>query len=1063
MKPDREFRPAILLVEDEAIVAQDIQATLTDMGYDAYAVAASAAEALECARERRPDIVLMDIRIKGPDDGIQAAAMFSERFGTAVIFLTAHADDAIIERAKRTEPYGYLVKPVKAAELRSMIEITTYRRERDEARAEAARLDSRLQSLNEINLQLASEREPRVLLEKVCLHAREMFNATSAVLLVNEKVSNSLFCATSGLSDMRLAPRAIPPLDTGPLGRVYAEGTAWRARSPSSDALSLKVLPPGYPAATAYLAVPISSLSRTYGWLCLMDKRNAAEFTAEDEHVLGVLAVQAGRMYENGSLYYDLQLHAAQLQVEMDERERAAADLRRSEERFRQLAENINDVFFILSADLTEMTYHSPAFENIWGRPYNGTNPMDWTTAIHATDRQRILDRLTNHAGKPVNDEFEFRIIRPNGAIRWIFTRHFPLLDAAGQPQRIVGIATDITERKLAEAKIHHLNRVYAVLSGINALIIRSLTQSELFDGACRLAVDKGGFQLAWIGWLKEGQEQVTPLAWAGKEGADRFLHERLWVVLDSDVLQPICRGEAWVCNDLLAAGALGTYRSDLLAQGLLSVVSLPLMIREVPVGCLVLAADERDSFDSAEMHLLTELAGDISFALDHLEKTEKLNYLAYYDSLTGLANRTLFLERLAQQVDAAKRSGTQFAVVVRDPERFTTINETFGRNHGDLLLKDVAERLCQCVGERQWVARIGSDQFASVLPFSGEADVAARALEEQYEAWMGLPFRIGDQEVRLTARAGISIFPDDGGDAESLLKHAEAALKRASSLGDRMVFFTPEIGNRISERLSMETRLRRGLENEEFVLHYQPKVNLETRKLEGLEALIRWQSPELGLIPPGRFIPLMEETGMIIDVGTWVLMQACVDRCAWLEQGIAAPRVAVNVSSVQLRRPDFLNVVRAALKRATRNAVVMGAAEAGIDMEVTETLFVDNVDSNMEKLRALRLLGVGIAIDDFGTGYSSLGYLAQMPADSLKIDRSFTEAMLADPTAMTLVSTIITLAQSLRLQVIAEGVESEEQAKILRLLRCDQMQGYLISKPIPFAEMTSYLLGRGA
>jgi EAL domain-containing protein (putative c-di-GMP-specific phosphodiesterase class I) len=255
-----------------------------------------------------------------------------------------------------------------------------------------------------------------------------------------------------------------------------------------------------------------------------------------------------------------------------------------------------------------------------------------------------------------------------------------------------------------------------------------------------------------------------------------------------------------------------------------------------------------------------------------------------------------------------------------------------------------------------------------------------------------------------------------------------------------------------------METRLRHALENGEFVLHYQPKVDLETRKLEGLEALIRWQSPELGLVPPAKFIPLMEETGMIVEVGAWVLQQACSNRCLWLEQGLPAPRIAVNVSSVQLRQPDFLNVVRGALKRATRNAMIFGAAEAGMDIEVTETLFVEHVESNMEKLRAIRELGVGVAIDDFGTGYSSLGYLAKMPVDSLKIDRSFTAAMLDDPGVMTLVSTIITLAHALKLAVIAEGVETEEQAKILRLVRCDQMQGYLISKPLPFLEMTTLL-----
>jgi diguanylate cyclase (GGDEF)-like protein/PAS domain S-box-containing protein len=1067
---------AILLVEDEGIVATDLQQTLCDMGYDAFAVASSADDAIACASAKCPDLVLVDIRIKGRYDGIQAAEILKEKFHCAVIYLTAHADEAMIERAKRTEPYGYLLKPVKTAELRSMIEIALFRQESERSRKKAAQLESKLaesarelllsnsklRALTDLNLQLASEHDPRALLEKVCFSARKLIGARYAVLLVNEKLhAESLFCSTSGLEIPEMAP--LPPtprLDLGPLGQVYSQGISWRARH---EGVEQDVLPPGYPAARAYLAAPISSLTRTYGWLCLADKPGTDEFTAEDERMLGILAAQVGRIYESGNLYLEVQMHAAQLQVEMDERERAAASLRRSEERFRQIAENIDDAFFITSADFSEVSYLSPAFETIWGRPPDPANPLDWTTSIHIDDHERVMNQLKSHSGKPVNDEFEFRIIQPNGSVRWIFARHFPLYDEAGRPYRVVGVATDITERKHAEARIQHLNRVYSVLSGINALIIRAQTQAELFSESCRLAVEKGDFQLAWIGWLTDDKAQITPLAWAGNGAADQFLNDCVSVSIEPDALDAIERRQPWVCNDLSAASHLAPYQADMIAHGLCSMVALPLMIHSRTVGCLILATDKYESFDAAEMQLLVELAGDISFALDYIENAEKLNYLAYYDSLTGLANRALFLERLAQQVGAAKRSDAKFAVVVRDPERFETINETFGRSEGDVLLKQMANRLTQCVGDLNSVARIGPGQFASVLPFSGEGAAVVRVLEEQYQAWLGTPFNLSGHDVTLSARAGIALYPDDGIDAESLLKNAEAALKRAGSADERAVFFTQEISDRIAERLSMETRLRRALKNEEFVLHYQPKVELETRKIEGLEALIRWQSPELGLVPPAKFIPLIEETGMIIDVGAWVLLQACVDRCSWMEQGLAAPRIAVNVSSVQLRRPDFLTVVRSALKRATRNATIFGAVEAGMDIEVTESLFVENADANIQKLRAIRELGVGIAIDDFGTGYSSLGYLAKMPVDTLKIDRSFIAAMLDDPSVMMLVSTMITLAHSLNLKVIAEGVESEEQAKILRLLRCDQMQGYLVSKPLPFDAMTALLAGKQA
>jgi diguanylate cyclase (GGDEF)-like protein/PAS domain S-box-containing protein len=1073
----REFPPppGILVVEDESIVARDLQLTLRDLGYDAYATAASADEAIERASTRCPDLVLMDIRIKGRVDGIETAAILRQKCRSAVIYLTAHSDDATIQRAKKTEPYGYLLKPVTSAELRSMIEIALHRRELDEARERAAQLESRLaeraselsainsklRALTELNLLMASERDPHVMLEKVCHGARELAEARYAVLVVNEEFAKTPFCAHSGIERAEGAPLPMPWLDVGPLGRVYAQRSAWRSRCQPAET-PLSVFPAGYPVSRSYLAVPVISLARSYGWLCLGDKLGADEFTHDDEQMLETLAGQAGRIFENGNLYTDLQLHAAQLQVEMDERERSATNLRRSEERFRQLAESIQDVFFILSADFGELLYQSPAFEEIWGRPPDPANPMDWITSIHVDDLQRIVERLADYAGRPIHDEFEFRIVRPAGAVRWILMRYFPLYDDKGNPYRIVGVATDITDRKHAEAKIQHLNRVYAVLSGINTLIVRARTQAELFTESCRLAVDQGHFRLAWIGWFEDGGDRLMPLAWAGEGDAGDLLRDSVSLSIETGAVRAIRRLEPWVCNDLRSESALSDYQRAMIAHGLRAVVTLPLAIRGSAVGCLVLSTDERESFDATEMRLLIELADDISFALDYLEKAEKLNHLAYYDSLTGLANRTLFLERLTQQVGAAKRNGTNFAVAVLDPERFDIINQSFGRACGDAALKGVAARLVDCIGDRNSAARISPGQFASVLPFSGEADVVARIFDEQYAAWLGTPITVDGHDIELTARTGIAIYPHDGSDAETLLRNAEAALKRASSPGDRTVFFTREIGDRISERLSMETRIRRALANEEFVLHYQPKVDLDTRKLEGLEALIRWQSPELGLVPPLKFIPIMEETGMIIEVGTWVLHQACVDRCAWQEQGLSAPRIAVNVSSVQLRRPDFLDCVRGALKRATRNAMIFEASGAGMDIEVTESLFVENVEANMAKLRTVRALGMEIAIDDFGTGYSSLGYLAKMPVDSLKIDRSFTAAMLEDPGVMTLVSTIITLAHSLKLKVVAEGVESEEQAKILRLLRCDQMQGYLISRPLPAAEMSALLSTKG-
>ena len=307
--------------------------------------------------------------------------------------------------------------------------------------------------------------------------------------------------------------------------------------------------------------------------------------------------------------------------------------------------------------------------------------------------------------------------------------------------------------------------------------------------------------------------------------------------------------------------------------------------------------------------------------------------------------------------------------------------------------------------------------------------------------------------ELRCEAPAGLAQGEqdrNDGSDADALLRNAEAALEKTKASGERYLFYTQQMTERIGEKLALENNLRQALEKDEFVLHYQPKVDTVTRRIESVEALIRWQSPELRLVPPMQFIPLLEETGLILEVGAWALRRAVADHRTWTELGLPAPRIAVNVSPIQLRKRDFVASIEEAMRP--------GTVPPGIDLEITESLVMEDIEVNMEKLEAVRVLGLSIAIDDFGTGYSSLGYLTQLPVHSLKIDRSFIITMLRDAAIMTLVSTIISMAHSLRLKVVAEGVDAEEQAEALDRLGCDQLQGYLFSKPLPFDDMTALL-----
>jgi diguanylate cyclase (GGDEF)-like protein len=436
-------------------------------------------------------------------------------------------------------------------------------------------------------------------------------------------------------------------------------------------------------------------------------------------------------------------------------------------------------------------------------------------------------------------------------------------------------------------------------------------------------------------------------------------------------------------------------------------------------------------------------VVADLSFALQSIVRREKLDYLAYYDALTGLANRALFHERLAQSVANAKEQRRNVALVFMDIERFKNINDTLGRQAGDALLKEVAARMSAHAVDTGRLARIDADHFAFMVTDVQSEEELARLIEQQFEKIFESPFQIDDSELRVSAKFGIAMFPGDGADADTLFKNAEAALENAKARGDRYLFYTQSMNARVAEKLALENQLRQALDNEEFVLHYQPKVNLESGNMTGAEALIRWNDPRTGLVPPARFIPILEETGMIHEVGRWALKQAVADYLRWRAAGLPAVRIAVNVSPLQLRHRGFIAEIE-------QSVGIDAHAAAGLELEITESVIMHDVKHNIASLQAFRALGVSIAIDDFGTGFSSLSYLAKLPVDTLKIDRSFVIEMTRGPQGLALVSTIINLAHALKLKVVAEGVETGEQQRLLRLLDCDEMQGYLFSKPVP-------------
>jgi diguanylate cyclase (GGDEF)-like protein/PAS domain S-box-containing protein len=724
-------------------------------------------------------------------------------------------------------------------------------------------------------------------------------------------------------------------------------------------------------------------------------------------------------------------------------------ELRESERRFSDLLGNVELVSIMLDHE-ARITYCNEYLLRMTGWTRAEVIGRDWFELFIPPERGEMKAAFADLlANSPDVWHHENEIVSRSGDRRLIRWNNSVLRSVAGDVIGTASIGEDITEQKRSELKIRRLNRVYAVLSGINSLIVRVQDRDLLFKEACEVAIEHGRFKMAWIGVVDRSAQKIVPIASAGAEPEfvalikDSFsLREDVPIDGTDHTARAVREKRAIVLNEIEGDTTVFLTK-DRIERGIFSMAILPLMVSNEALGVLALYADESEFFDEKELKLLTELASNIALATDHIDKRQRLDYLFYYDVLTGLANRSLFLERVGQYVRSATGTGHTLALFLIDLERFKNINDTLGQAAGDVLLKQVAGWLTLNVGDANLLARVGADRFAVVVTeVSKEGDVA-RLLDKMIQAFLEHPFQVNDTAFRIAAKVGVALFPDDGVDADTLFKKAEAALKKAKMNGERYLFYTQKMTEAVAIRLTLENQLRQALDKGQFVLHYQPKINLASGQLAGVEALIRWNDPRTGLVPPGRFIPILEETGLIHDVGRWALRTAIDDYLRWNSAGAANVRIAVNVSSVQLRNRGFIGEIRRAVAIDPR-------AASGLELEITESLIMEDVKRGVEILQAIRLMGVRIAIDDFGTGFSSLSYLAKLPVDTLKIDRSFVMDLVDGPEGLALVSTIITLAHSLKLKVVAEGVETEEQSRLLRLLNCDEFQGHLFSKPVP-------------
>jgi diguanylate cyclase (GGDEF)-like protein len=601
-------------------------------------------------------------------------------------------------------------------------------------------------------------------------------------------------------------------------------------------------------------------------------------------------------------------------------------------------------------------------------------------------------------------------------------------------------------QRRDQEIRLQRLTRALRMLSSTGSAILRLRNRMELFDEVCRIASDQGGYDRVVISLIDPDARTLRPRAWAGTDSA--ALRASDSVVLDSGpesagmAERAIHSGAPSIHNDLAREPQPQSGHEILIAHHYQAAASLPLLIDGTVIGVISLFSKQHDVFDPAELDVLLELTANLSFALQYLERDEAVHFLSYFDSLTGLAKRPLFCQRLAQLMSFDAFDGGTLTVVVFDVQKLGAINDSMGRYVGDRLLEKIAARIKQVYNDAECAAYFGGGTFALMLSGEGNSEDTGRMLQNAATQLFIEPFNLDGQELRPAIRYGVAFYPLDADTADAVVQNAEAALKAAREDNEKYMLYGLVTQRPTSRSLALEARLSGALDRDEFRLHYQPKVNIDSGRIEGLEALLRWQDTEDGLVPPSIFIPLLERSGAIVDVGEWVLLQAVRDIRRWNAAGLAV-RVAVNVSPLQLRRRDFADRVLAGIESAFEES-------CRIDIEITESMLMQDLELSIRKLAQLREAGIGIAIDDFGTGYSSLRLLARLPVDTLKVDRSFIQSIGDTPNIMTLVSTIVSLARAFNMHTVAEGVETAEQLQILRDIKCDQAQGFLFSRPIP-------------
>ena len=1110
----------ILIVDDHVLNRQFLMVLL---GYSGHRLieATDGAEGLEIALSRRPDLVIADILMPNMDgyEFVTRLRAIPAIAATPVIFYTAayHEREASLMAMacgvhwvlpKPSDPevilktvHEALGLPAKAApaavqtlpvrrpsldnqlteylvELETSSDLMTRLvadKERDDADMDALKqvvqrlskalsslqgVSLRLTALIELGIELAAERDPTHLLEIGCRVVQDICVAKFAAIgILDESGGLLAHYITRGMDQQILTDMQTPSPHGGLLGAVLAERAPHRLNGLGGDP-TLVGLPASHPAVHAFLVVPISTQDTVFGWLYLVDKLVADEFSEVDERAVATVAAQLAVVYENLILYSEIQKQHAQLKLEVNDRKHAQEALRRTL-RARTVRAECNHVMVhateeaSLLADMCRTVVDSGGYHMAAIAYANDDGSLTQIACAGAECGVRIAyspNRFARHAGAQP-------MISVTGSARpWMvidFTG-----EAASESSEALGDARDFDVA--VSLPLKERGRTFAVMTICEAH--PNSLDSEQIAMLEELAADiSHGVAILRIREARERAERalrateeklssildsIDNVVWSATETEFIYLNSMVEKIYGRPSEQFFRDRQLWfkVIHPDDRPGVREAHRERLPRDG-----SLKIEYR-------IILPDGGSSWIEERARAIYDAHGKLlrfdGIAIDISERKAyeaRIEYLADHDALSGLANRNLLSDRVAQAMAHARRSGELLALLFLDLDRFKGVNDSFGHELGDELLVDVSKRLLQVVRDGDTVARHGGDEFIILLTDVQQPQDVSVVAHKIFDAF-SVPFTVRGHELFITTSIGATIYPDDGDDMLALLRNADTAMYRAKEAhGNAFHFYSREMSERALERAELESALRRALDRDEFELFYQPKVDTGSGRIIGAEALIRWNHPDMGMVSPTRFIPMAEEIGLIVPIGDWVLHTACAQNKAWQDAGLPFISVSVNLSARQFKEEGLVDSVAGVLRN-------MGLDARHLELELTESIVMNSAELFITKLRELEDLGVQLSIDDFGTGYSSLSYLKRFPLHHLKIDQSFVRDIATDADDAAITSTVISLGHSLNLKVIAEGVETEEQVAFLRDHHCDEMQGYYFSKPLPALEFASLL-----